>query len=433
MSGESPQVFDFPNPLAERRDYSLRDAEAWRSAFGLPKRNALAAPAVWRSVTLIADTVAILPLRVMQMAAGGVGQRRPSNPAQAVIDQPNTLQNPFTFRRSLALSLAGWGNAFAIIGRRDGRPVDMMYVPPHAVSVRDMGNQLMYVVHAQNRETLTLPSANVLHVVGQSLDGKIGISPIQFFRHVIERDDAMTQFGAEFYERGPRVAGWLQTESHLDEEEANTLEDRFRKKYMRGGAKEGSVAVLTKGLTFKNAPLINPNDAKYLDSKKLSAVEIAMIFGVPPPMLGILDDATLNNVESLTRQFAMSTIVPHTSAIEAELGRKLIRNRDQRGEAKLYFAHDLTELLKGSPKDQAEANRIRINGGWVTRNEARASENRPPLDDLDKPLVPGNMNVVGEEPAPAPNAAPAGDPQLDADTNPDQRFRWSVVSNRRVA
>jgi HK97 family phage portal protein len=220
----------------------------------------------------------------------------------------------------------------------------------------------------------------------------------------------------------------LTTPRKLDAQQKDELRDSFSAAHGRGGLAAGKIAVLSNELSWTPADVVSPTDADYISARKMSATEICMIWRVPPPMIGLMEQATLANVESLQRAFLQTTAGPYLDAIEIELGRKLLSDRA----SGLYFEHDTSRILRGSPKEQAELNRIRINGGWVSRNEVRRTENLEPADGLDDYLAPANMNIVGEEPEPEPPPAiPPGDPQLDAGDRPSQgeRSTWRVFSN----
>jgi len=70
--------------------------------------------------------------------------------------------------------------------------------------------------------------------------------------------------------------------------------------------------------------------------------------------------------------------------------------RDMLAEDTEEFTEMLLELLlRGDTKTRYEAYGKAIQDGWMTRNEARALENRNPLPGLDEPLQPLNMTTAG--------------------------------------
>ena len=61
-----------------------------------------------------------------------------------------------------------------------------------------------------------------------------------------------------------------------------------------------------------------------------------------------------------------------------------------------YVEFDLTEKLKGSFEERASIMQAAVGGPWLTRNEARADDNRPPLEGGDELIVPLNVLEGGQ-------------------------------------
>lgn len=114
-----------------------------------------------------------------------------------------------------------------------------------------------------------------------------------------------------------------------------------------------------------------------------------MCYDVPPPLLGDLRHATLANLAEFSRQFYTDIIRPWLTLIEETLQAQLI-DSEPWGEPGLYVEFDLSEKLKGEPKEQAEVAAIGIRSGQLTPNEARAVQNRPPEGDPADPDNPAN-------------------------------------------
>ena len=80
-----------------------------------------------------------------------------------------------------------------------------------------------------------------------------------------------------------------------------------------------------------------------------------------------------------------------------------------------YVEFDLTEKLKGSFEERASILQSAVGGPWLTRNEARADNNLPPIEGGDDMIVP--LNVV------------AGGQASPTDTHMDQQEPMAVEEN----
>ena len=62
----------------------------------------------------------------------------------------------------------------------------------------------------------------------------------------------------------------------------------------------------------------------------------------------------------------------------------------------LYVEFDLTEKLKGSFEERASILQASVGGPWLTRNEARADNNLPPIEGGDEIITPLNVLIGGQ-------------------------------------
>ena len=80
-----------------------------------------------------------------------------------------------------------------------------------------------------------------------------------------------------------------------------------------------------------------------------------------------------------------------------------------------YVEFDLTEKLKSSFEERASILQASVGGPWLTRNEARADNNLPPIEGGDELIVPLNVVTGGQ-------ASPQ-DTHMDMRSNAATRFK----------
>ena len=111
-------------------------------------------------------------------------------------------------------------------------------------------------------------------------------------------------------------------------------------------------------------------------------------FGVFPIMVGHSDKAaTFASSEAFFAAHLVHTLAPWHSAWTQRIDEMLLD-----GSGPLYAEFDTRYMTAGSLKDRAQWNRSMVEAGIYTRNEIRDSEGLDPLDGLDEPLTPMNMN-----------------------------------------
>lgn len=359
------------------------------------EREALRLDAVYACVRVLSNTISSLPLvTYRRLPEGGKEPATGHRLYQALHSQPVPTgyagAPPMTsvmWRRTACVHLLLWGNCYAAI-IRDGRGAPIGLHPlmptPETVRVETAGGRLEYVVYPNRAAETILPPADIIHVRGLSVDGVMGISPIEAQREILGEAIAVRQHGTRFFGNGANPGGVLETDQKLSPEAVDNLRRSFEGRH-GGVINSHKVAVLEQGLSFK--PLsISPRDAQYIEGRKFSVASIARIFGVPPHMIGDLERATFSNIEHQSIDYVVHSIQPWLILWEQELNAKLFAN-DQ----SLFCEHLVSGLLRGDATTRAGFYSSMVQNGIMTRNEARSKENLNALEGLDRPLVPLNM------------------------------------------
>ena len=155
---------------------------------------------------------------------------------------------------------------------------------------------------------------------------------------------------------------------NLTTEQAADLKSRWM---VQHGGTQRSIAVLNATTEFHPIAL-SPLDAQLDGAREWGLRDIALAFGVPPYMLGIPgDSATYANVESRMIELRTFTLLPWIRRIESTLDAQLPRGTS------LKVATDAT--LRADTLTRYQAYSVGLTGGWLTVDEIRAMENRPPL------------------------------------------------------
>jgi HK97 family phage portal protein len=117
----------------------------------------------------------------------------------------------------------------------------------------------------------------------------------------------------------------------------------------------------------------SPVDTEAADFARLTLSQIALMFGLPPGMLGgpTGDTLTYSTNEMRMLELYQLTLLPWIGRVEAVLNAQLPSGTATRIE--------VDGLLRADIKTRFEAYAIGIDKGILTVDEARAYENRPPL------------------------------------------------------
>ncbi len=198
----------------------------------------------------------------------------------------------------------------------------------------------------------------------------LGLSPISYARQAIGLGLAVERFGASFFGDGATPSGVLTTETKLTRESADALKAQWKAAHGR----RRDVAILTGDLKFQ-AVSVTPEESQFIESRRLTVAEVCRVFGVPPEMVAADSGGSLTyaNVEQRSLDFLTYSVGPWLKRLEVALSGLLPRSQVAKFNA--------GALLRTTTKTRYEAHEIGLRAGFLTRDEVRALEDLPPLDD----------------------------------------------------
>jgi HK97 family phage portal protein len=332
--------------------------------------------AVQACVRILASAIARLPLRAM-VTRDGIQVPVPSAPAIVADPFGGAASARWPTRRAglkqLAASLLLRGNGYAMVTARDYllRPTRVMVLHPDVVrvTVADDGGRDYEV----NRIKVDDP-ADMLHVTGMCMPGAAtGISPIAYARQAIGLGMAAETYGAGYFGRGAHMTGIITTDADLDKAKARQLKQGFEASH-GGLANAHAVGVLSGGAKW--TPIsVSPEDAQFLGTRAAASLDVAMLYGIPPHMLGQVDRTTSwgTGIEQQALGFRVWTLDDWLGTIEDAWTAML-----PRGQA---AAFDTAELERTDTAGRWAYYQIARNIAGMTPDEIRARENMPPLPD----------------------------------------------------
>jgi HK97 family phage portal protein len=349
-----------------------------------------------RCISTIAESLAAVPLKLYRAKDDGGAEPAKDHPLYSVLmDETAPGVSAFDGREFLARSVLTYGDSFhKIVRNGNGQVTGLVQMLPGDVDVERLrSGRLRYRWNDPLGSSETLLEHEVLHIRYQSLDGIRGRSPItiaaQTFGLAVAQQD---QAGAAA-ENAFRPAGALVFPNNLPGQNKETIMQRFKERFV-GSMKAGEVMVLDGNVKFEQFQF-SSKDAEFLESRKLSALDICRVYGVPPTTAGILDFGTYANTEQEGRALVTRCLSPWAKRIEAAMNIALLSpDARKRG---YYVKHDLSELTRGDLKSQYEAYRVGRDGGWLSANDIRSLLDMSKVEAGDTYLQPLNHKAAGEE------------------------------------
>lgn len=234
---------------------------------------------------------------------------------------------------------------------------------------------------------------------GSDPDSPIGISPLAPMRATLALHDALWRHAVAYMENSARPSGLVSLSKDASEAVIEKTREQVRALYQ---SPENAGKVIVTSGTWQSMSDA-PDQASLIDLAKLSREEIAAGYGIPQPILGILDKAILNNTRELRAFWNRDVVGPVAAELEDEIMAQLVApNSALRSH---YVAFDLASVLRPDPEVLGEiAERTRH---VLTPNEQRRDFwNKAPIetDGADTLWMPAGQIGLGlDQPAPAPD------------------------------
>lgn len=308
--------------------------------------------------------------------------------------------NPFMTRFELFeythLCLELTGNAYwVLLNNALGVPGEIWPVNPALIKVvPDKYEYIRGYLMEVNGAKASFERDEVIHFKypnptnpGDTLSHYYGLGPVAAARLAITGDLYASRWNVNFFSNGARPDGHLTTEQRLTEEDARRLRAMWEESH-KGVDKAHRVAVLGQGTKYHQVA-INPKDMDFLAQRKFGRDEILAIFGVPASKLGIVEDVNRANAEANNYTFIKDVIQPKLRRMDERLNAFLTPKFDER----LLCRHE--NII---PEDREQTRKDREAGWnkWLTINEIREEEGKPPVEGGDAIYLPLSLVPAGE-------------------------------------
>jgi HK97 family phage portal protein len=362
-------------------------------------KNALKEATVFACMKILAESMSKLPLKIYQEDEDGIN-KAVRHPLYSILKlRPNSYMSMSDYQKCIETQRNTYGNAYVSIevDQRTGRiialwPVDAAKVKIWIDDVGLLGsnNRLWYEIDVNGQKRKVLPDEIMHFKSGVTLDGIVGISPLDYLRTTVENAASAGKFINNFYKQGLQTKGIVQYVGDLNEGAKQKFRDNFES--MSSGLKNSHrISLMPVGYQF--VPLsLSMHDAQFLENTELTIRQIATAFGIKMHQLNDLSRATFTNVAEQQKHFYVDTLQPILTMYEQEKTYKLFLQSEL--DDGYYVKYNVDAMLRADIQTRYNAYRTAIQGGFLKPNEARAKEELPPEDGGDRLLVNGNMMPI---------------------------------------
>ena len=273
------------------------------------------------------------------------------HPLNDLFVKPNYLQTWAEFIENVIGFKEIMGNAFIWGGRVDGgdnKGRIKMIFPMSPSVVKIQAGPYPQEIDGYTFHEKPIPKEDVLHLryFNPRLNGRrIGLSPLEVLIKQITQTNSFAEANATLAQSMFRIPGLLQIKGKkLDKKARQEIREQFVQE--QRGENLGLPIVTDADFTWQDIAF-NPKDVDWVNGFKLSAMQIAMAFEVPPELLGDSEHKTYNTVPEAIRYFYFSKIIPEMGSLRDGLNQWLVPEwEEQPGTLWIDFDINGIEILQ---------------------------------------------------------------------------------------
>lgn len=343
----------------------------------------MALSAVFRAVTLISDSLSVLPFSVKQIKQNNKNTL-PNHPLNLIFSNRSDMNITWAeFIKMLVQETLLHGNGFAYIYRNgDGSVKKLRFLRNGDVIIdyNEMKDTLYYKCTKVAKGKIE--PVNMIHLKKFSYDGINGISVVKAAWKTLKLATAAEQNAQRFFDDGLSKLGYIQSHTPVGAEQKQQIVSDWASAY--GNSTSSSrIAVLPQNLEYKSIS-VDAADAQLLETRQFSVEEIARFFGVSPVLLGDLSNSSYSTIEASLIQFLSQTLKPYIALIEQEFTKKLLKP----SESNLIIDIDDNAALLTDKQSLANYYQTLLNCGVYSINEVRSAMDMSEIENGDEHYLP---------------------------------------------
>jgi len=377
-------------------------------------------------VNKLVRLISTLPVNVYDRPASeDAPEEIRGHPLGDLLNKPAPRRGQAYWKQGLTRSALVHGNGLLAKWRgasKSGAPECLLNVSwPYIAGYAPLGAPVEWWSTFQTGVQRFFSAQDSVHLAWESQDlHGLGVSPLKTLAETVKLDDATRRYQSAAFQNGQRPGSSVvppEGYRYRDNEREMLKAELSR---VHGGVDNAfKTALLAPGFKWEQHAF-TAVEAEVIAARNLGREEFAMVYDIPPPMIGDLTHGTYSNVEELHRILYVTTLRPWLKLIEEILQAQLIDEEEEWGND-LYVRFDLAEVLRGNRREEIDAASEAFNNGLATLNEARLMIDMPPVDPKTDPegladiphVQRNNVRPITEmEPTAStdPQALPAGDP-----------------------
>ena len=348
-------------------------------------------------VSFLAESVGQLPLKVYRKE-GDARIRDTESTAAKLLFRPNADQTAYDFWSAIMTEflLMGVSTVWLLPDAESESGYQLRLIPSEWIM--STGRSISYApdwirVTAGTSGYIDIPRSEFIQFRRYAPGNPGGYqSPIAALRQSLNEQIQADKFRTEIWRSSGRFNAYLTRPANVqpwNDEQRKTFLTAFREGWGANGENRGKMPLLEDGMEIRPYQF-NSKEAQYAETKQLSREDVAAAYHVNPSLIWHTTTQTYASAKDNARALYADCLGPVIQMLQQRINSFLLPMVG--ADPNTYVIFDLTEKLKGSFEERASILQSAVGGPWMTRNEARADNDMPPIDGADELIVP--LNVV---------------------------------------
>jgi HK97 family phage portal protein len=271
-------------------------------------QSVMAFHAVFSCMTLIANDIAKLRVKLVARDAGGIWSEVENSAYSPVLRKPNDYQTRIQFWENYILSKLSRGNTYVLKVRDNRRVVTQLHVldPSRVKPLVAPDGSVFYELQCDNLAGITepriiVPASEIIHDRFNCLfHPLVGLSPIFACGLAATQGLRIQNNSASLFGNASQPGGLLIAPGAIDQSNADRLKAYWETNFT--GRNAGKIAVLGDGMQYKGLS-VNPVDAQLIEQLKWTAEVTCSTFHMPPYKIGVGMMPTYSNIQALNVEY----------------------------------------------------------------------------------------------------------------------------------
>lgn len=381
------------------RIIGLDPAEMWRTQ-----------PYLRIVVNFMARNIAQLALQTFERVSETDRQRVRVGGIADALRLPNRATTPYELVYGLVADKALYDTAYWLIAPGTNAPITRLPVPWVLPKGGDLLGPKFYEVRLNDKgEAVVVPPEQIIAFHGWHPGSLVnGSSPLNALKEVLAEQVQAGKYRELVWQRGGKVGAALSRPANApswSEDARKQFKADWDANFTGTGPRVGGTPLLEDGMTLTRVDF-NAHEMEFIEGARLALNTVASAYHIPPPMVGLLENANYSNVREFRKMLYGDTLGPVIAEIEDRLNTFAVPMFDDRPD--VYVEFNIAEKLQGNFEEQTAALSSAIGRPWMTADEGRATANMPALGgDAAELVTPLNV-LVGGQASPRDSAPPKG-------------------------